>query len=419
MKKRFMAILKRLENPLELFFIIRFLVLMPFYQKIFIPRKVRRVRRKKVVNVLFIIHELGAWKTEGLYLKMKQHPRFCPRLLLVHEVKALYEYELLKSYIENKHYDYYTIKPNEKIKNKFSPDIIFYQKPYIDVIEPRLFFHHNLGTLFCYEIYSFWNRTHPGIKKHYFLNFVWQFYVENNKVVEELSTILYTKGSNLICTGVSYMDDLLLNKNHFQNPWKDMGFDKKKIIYAPHHTIATFDSGYYKYSTFLDYCDFMLEMAEKYKDETQWAFKPHPLLKMKLIEVWGEKKTEAYYKKWEYLENGQISEGEYMGLFKHSDAMIHDCGSFKLEYLYTGNPVLYLVKEDQEYDYPNWQTQEALRLHYQARSSADIEEFIRNIIKDKDDFKDERDSFVKNYLTPPNGKGACDNIIDAILGECS
>ncbi len=416
MSGRVKSIVLKLKDPMELFCILRCFLLMPFYQRFILPHKVKKVREKEIIDVLFVIHELGSWKTEGLYLKMKAHPRFNPTLLLVEENNAKYVYDILKNYLDEKKYDYNIISSTKNFRKLYNPDIIFYQKPYLDVIDPKLFFHHNLDVLFCYMVYCFRNRTHPEVRKYYFFNYVWQMYAENEIVIKELSPLLFTKGKNMINTGLSFMDDLLLDKSHYNDPWKSLEGKKKRIIYAPHHTIATFDSGFYKYGTFMDYCDFMLEMAEKYKDETQWAFKPHPLLKMKLIEVWGEKKTEAYYKKWQNLENGQISEGEYMGLFKHSDAMIHDCGSFKLEYLYTGNPVMYLVKEDQEYDYPNWQTQEALRLHYQARSSADIEEFIRNVIKNKDDFKDERDSFVKNYLTPPNGKSACDNIIDAILG---
>lgn len=158
-------------------------------------------------------------------------------------------------------------------------------------------------------------------------------------------------------------------------------------------------------------------MAQKYKDSVQWAFKPHPLLRTKLNEIWGVEKTDNYFLKWQTLENAQVCEGEYIGLFKHSDAMIHDCGSFKVEYLYTGNPVMYLMNDNQEYDYPNTQTQKALDLHYKAFDSKDIETFIVNVINGVDSSKDSREEFVAQYLTPPYNKSACDNIINAILGK--
>lgn len=417
MRRKIKRLLELLKNPLELFYIIRFFLLMPFYQKIILPPMVKRIRRKKIINVLFIINELGSWKTESLFLAMLHHHRFCPHLLLVSDEHATYSYGILKNYLDKRGYNYFTLNDNDSFRSQFNPDIIFYQKPYLDIINPKLFFHHNLDVVFCYALYCFCNRKHPGIRKHYFLNFVWQFYAENEKVIEEFTPILYTKGKNLFYTGLPFMDDLLKDKATFKNPWKKNNEIRKRIIYAPHHTISTYDSGYYKYGTFLDYCFFILELAEKYSSETQWAFKPHPLLKMKLTEAWGENKTNEYYQRWEDLENGQVAEGDYMDLFKHSDAMIHDCGSFKLEYLYTGNPVLYLIKEDQEFDYPNWQTQEALNLHYQARCKEDIEVFIKNVINNVDVFKEKREHFVKHYLTPPYAKSACENIINAILGE--
>jgi hypothetical protein len=342
---------------------------------------------------------------------MLQHPRFAPQILLAPETSASYAYDILKKYVEDKKFEYNEIASNESIKRKFSPDIIFYQKPYGNV--PWKFTYiHNLSSLFCMVPYCFRNRNIPN-RKIKFFNFVWQNYAENENILKE-------KGypSNMVATGLPIMDILLKDRSFFPNPWNEHS-GGKKIIYAPHHTISTESFKSHSpidYATFLEYADFMLEMAEKYKDKVQWAFKPHPLLKYKLYKVWGEDRTDAYYRQWEEMDNCQLAEGEYMGLFKHSDAMIHDCGSFKIEYLYTGNPVMFLDKEDQEFDYPNWQTQEALKLHYHGRSKQEIEHFVQDVIADIDPLKDQRDHFVHNYLTPPHGKFACENIVNAILG---
>ena len=62
----------------------------------------------------------------------------------------------------------------------------------------------------------------------------------------------------------------------------------------------------------------------KYQDSVQIAFKPHPLLKVKLRDKWGEKATAEYYRKWEELENGHPVDvaidclgGEIMGKCIH------------------------------------------------------------------------------------------------------
>lgn len=403
-----------LRDPQYVYYRMKYLLMAPFYQSIILPIKVKRLRKKSVINVLYVLNELGTWKTETLYLKMLEHLRFNPRLLLVPGKETPEAIEVLKQYLDSKKYKYEVINDNgSAYKKQFDTDIIFYQKPYDKVMDYKYTYLYHLDKLFCYVLYGFRNRNYPQIRNYRFVKVIWQFYAENEKVIEESIPVFSTKGKNLVCTGLSFMDDLLLDKSFYPNPWNDYG-NKKKIIYAPHHSIV---SELYEYSTFLDYCDFMLEMAVKYKDKVQWSFKPHPVLKSKLYELWGEDKTNEYYKRWEEMNNTQVASGDYMGLFKYSDAMIHDCGSFRLEYLYTGNPVMYLYKGNPVSDYMNWESTEALNLHYKGYNKEDIERFINDVIKGYDPLKTQRDSFVSTYLTPPNGKTACENIINAILGQ--
>ena len=393
---------------------IKYYILSPLYQEFILPVKVRRLRKKKRITVLFILSELGAWKTESLYLTMLSHPRFDAKLLLVPAKETPEGVIILRSYLDKKGYAYSEFaNQGLSIKKQFRSDIIFYQKPYDGVIDERFFYLNHLNALFCYVLYGFRNRNYPNIRNIDFVRFIWQFYAENQKVIDESVPVFSTKAKNYINTGIPIMDKLLLEKEHFKDPWKSCG-KKKRIIYAPHHTIF---SDIYEYATFLDYCDFMLEMVEKYKDKVQWAFKPHPVLKGKLYTVWGKERTDNYYRKWEELENCQLSSGEYLDLFKHSDAMIHDSGSFKIEYLYTNNPVMFLLKTNPVNDYSNWQTLESLELHYKGYSKEDIEGFILNVINGNDELKNKRESFVQSYLVPPYGKTACENIINAILGQ--
>lgn len=388
-------------------------ILAPFYQSVIIPRKVKRIRKKEKIDVLFVLNELGSWKTESLYLRMLQHNRFIARILVVPTLNADYSTPVLIKYLDSKHYQYHIANKDESIKEEFIADIIFYQKPYHNIIDERYFYLYHMDSLFCYVLYCFRNRNYPQIKTYDFINFIWQFYAENSKVIEESIPVFNTKAQNMVNTGLPFMDDLLLDKAHYIDPWKKCS-KKKRIIYAPHYSIC---SDIYEYSTFLDYYEFMLSMAEKYCSQVQWAFKPHPLLKVKLYDLWGKQKTDEYYSKWILLENSQIAEGEYMGLFKYSDGMIHDCGSFKLEYLYMKKPVMFLYKRKPEFDYTNWQTEESLKLHYHGKNKEDIENFIVNVIRGIDPLKEKRIEFLDNYLTPPYGKTGCDNIINAILGE--
>ena len=161
----------------------------------------------------------------------------------------------------------------------------------------------------------------------------------------------------------------------------------------------------------------MLEMRDKYRDKVYFVFKPHPSLRNKLYEYWGAEKTEAYYSRWENPGVSHIEEGKYLSLFKHSDAMIHDCGSFTIEYLYTGLPVMYLVRGESHTDNMIPYAKEAFDLHYKGFTRVDIERFIKDVIAGKDPRAEERRVFYEKNLLPPHGKTACENIINAILGQ--
>ena len=147
----------------------------------------------------------------------------------------------------------------------------------------------------------------------------------------------------------------------------------------------------------------MLKLAEKYKDKVQFAFKPHPVLKVKLINIWGKEKTEAYYKKWSELENTQIEEGYYMDLFKTSDALIHDCASFTAEYLYTQKPTLFMVRDENVQSHWNPFGKKCFDQHYHAENLEQIEHFIQDVvINGNDPMKSQREQFFKDLLKNPD-----------------
>lgn len=49
----------------------------PLYRKL-MPLRIKHIRSKKVIKVLFVITEVGPWKTKELYKAMVKHKRFSP-----------------------------------------------------------------------------------------------------------------------------------------------------------------------------------------------------------------------------------------------------------------------------------------------------------------------------------------------------
>ena len=378
-------------------------------------QKIRKIRKKDKIKVLFVLTELGPWKTEILYLAMLQHPRFEPVLGVTTSPEDASFRKPLEDYLNIKKYEWKSIY-GRTISEDIKPDIIFYQKPYYSAYNEDIRYDRHWNALFCYVYYAF-NSVELDFATNVGLyNFAWQIYYENEMSAQCRRPLMKNKGKNIVVTGMPIQDMLLKPKSDFDDPWKQLG-QLKRIIYAPHHTIGDIHFDGIEFSTFLSNADAMLEFAMKYKNKVQWAFKPHPLLYKNLVTVWGEERTNHYYQQWASLPNTQLELGRYEALFKYSDAMIHDCASFTIEYHYTLNPVLYLIKDEHHAYCLNTFATKAFDLHYKASNKIEIEKFIQNVIEDKDPMRMKREQFYNECLLPPNGKTSCQNIINAILGE--
>lgn len=382
-----------------------------YYQHIFTPLKVLAIRHKKHIKVVFALADLSAWKSELLYQAMLAHPRFDPILAIVKSTEED-DSQALRSYFEAREYDYVTLADNETICNRLSPDIIFYQKPYESVLYPPHNFLNNLQALFCYVIYSMRSSTESWATDTLFSQLCWQVYYENELNLRTYSKINANRAVNGLATGLPVQDELLIPADQVPDPWKPSS-GKKRIIYAPHHSIDP--ENWMHLSTFLSTGEAVLQLAEKYSDRIQWAFKPHPLLRAKLEKVWGKDKTDSYYSRWTSAPWSQFESGKYLGLFKHSDGMIHDCGSFTMEYLAMDRPVMYLMRSPDVAKDCNEMHQRALDVHYRGATPELIERFIGIVLSGNDSLSTARRQFVRDYLTPPPPASACENIIEAIL----
>lgn len=384
--------------------------------------KIRRIRRKENIKVLFAVAESATWKNDSLYRAMLAHPGFTPSILVLpdeqkeesllkEEVDSCFDFFCKKGYVCS-----YPYKDGKlvSIRKNLQPDIIFYQKPYTYYPESFLY-NKNMTALFCYTNYAFHSLLADWANKNDFFKLVWQNYYENGTAFAELKKKYPEAASNIIVTGLP-VTDMFLNGNH-EDRWKMTDRRYKRIIWAPHFSIS--DGGCLSYSTFLSIAEELLNFIKTTRLPFQMAFKPHPLLKSQLYEhsLWGKEKTDWYYSEWKNLPNTQLETGEYVDLFMTSDAMIHDCGSFTVEYHHTLNPVMYLVNGKEHTGMMNSFAKEAYDLHYKGTDVQDIRNFIKKIVLEGDDcLLEKRKSFFDSYLVSPNQQSAADNIIHAILG---
>ena len=61
---------------------------------------VREVRKKEKIKVLFVVFELGSWKTECLYRAMKKHSRFSPLVVVTPSIENYLATDVLVEYLK-------------------------------------------------------------------------------------------------------------------------------------------------------------------------------------------------------------------------------------------------------------------------------------------------------------------------------
>ena len=379
--------------------------------------KMKRIRKKEKIRFLFILQELSQWKTEMLYVAMVEHPKFMPIIGVTKCHDNPGAEERVISYCKQKGYPYMWLDPEKSITEQVDVDILTHQKPYSNEIYRAHYIANNRSIpLICIPYYL------STITEEWIVNskvslLAWRQFCDNDDCREEWAKMSKLHGYNYAVTGLPMMDELLMPKDAFDDVWP-VNDHRKRVIYAPHHTIADIHWKGIGYSTFLEYSQFMLEMRDKYKESVYFVFKPHPRLFVNLVRLWGEEAARSYYDAWQQpgISHLEVNE-KYLSLFKHSDAMIHDCGSFTIEYLYTGNPVMYLIRDEHHKDNLTKTASQAFDLHYKGYSKEDIERFIQMVIAGNDPLAERRRDFADSCLRPPYGKSACENIIHAILGQ--
>jgi CDP-glycerol glycerophosphotransferase (TagB/SpsB family) len=100
--------------------------------------------------------------------------------------------------------------------------------------------------------------------------------------------------------------------------------------------------------------------------------------------------------------NTQLETGDFVDLFKTSDAMIHDCGSFTAEYLYVNKPVAFVSDNIEQLKIPHSDFgRAALDQHYILKDKDDVLAFINDVVLGGNDSKKEqRTRFFETVLKP-------------------
>ncbi|WP_373470461.1 CDP-glycerol glycerophosphotransferase family protein [Candidatus Endomicrobiellum cubanum] len=277
-------------------------------------------------------------------------------------------------------------------------DMVCNMNPYDSAVHEyyRIGYLKDKGILSFYIFYAYnglFQYNKYILPKNHIFSCAWKIFLENKNVLIFMKKFRGFKINNLLVTGYCKMDSIsLINRKEHT---------RKKIIIAPHHSIIK-NKYSISISNFINYADFILELPRLYAN-VDFIFRPHPYLFDRLIvtNIWSLEKIDKYLQDIKAIPNMVYdNSGDYFDLFVNSDALIHDCGSFLAEYLYTDHPQCFLLKDEEEIDDQFLPFGKKILNHvYKAFCKEQVANFIDNVvIKEQDYMKKSRDKFANKYI---------------------
>lgn len=392
------------------------------YQQMKLKRKVRRGEK---IKLCFIAFTTSMWRYQRVSEMFKRDERFDVSIVLSPTVTfekpdQIRDIEGLRRYFQSKKMDYvdWDFDKNRSaldLKEDINPDIIFYPQQYLVMYYPEHSYRRFIKKLLCLCPYGLAAEETSWTYNTEFHNLAWKLFYTNQSELAAARRLALNKGRNVVVTGYPNMTEYLTEGCN--DVWKIKDKNIKRLIWAPHYSIDPEEDELYL-SNFLRMADQMVAFAKQYQGKIQIAFKPHPKLRTKLYRHpdWGVEKTDAYYQLWANMPNTQLETGEFIDLFKSSDAMVHDCDSFQIEYLYLNKPVMF-VNNGHEQQNVTRLRDEAMKCLYIGRSIDDVQNFIEMVLRGEDEMKDKRTAFFNQYLLPKNGTDVALNIYNDIISS--
>ncbi|MGN0954790.1 CDP-glycerol glycerophosphotransferase family protein [Dialister sp.] len=380
------------------------------------------LRKKDKIKISFVLLDSAMWCGDELYKMFSMNPRYEVNVLLCEPKYALAPSAKMNFYSGVEKLKQFGI--NVKIvrfNDDFYPsaDILFFLTPYFKDINKGLSLRNlPLTKLIAFIDYGLYT-SDWGIKGDFSIRYVeWREFVDTKCRRDDIIRFLYRKGDGIVYTGYPRMD-IFYRDQETRYQWKTVNPAAKKIIWAPHWSI---DSGI-KFATFQKNYKWFYEYAKTHPETTSWVVKPHPELMNSAVKTGIFKNDEEYrnyMNAWNSLPNAKVETGAYyQDIFKTSDAMILDSGSFTSEYVYTHKPELFLTRKTDKFSTIGRAIINAI---YTADGSdfRRIQDFIENVvIKGQDPRKNACEQVFRKYLDyyTDLGKLASENIYNVFFNE--
>lgn len=265
---------------------------------------------------------------------------------------------VVTNYIDENYDNYHeigvpVINHTEYDLGKDHPDICFYMKPYYAIrgLPSKLFVDRvNKQTPFtvfisyCLDVQG-GNRLFNffyGMPAFYSM---WKIIGYSQFYMEMAKEYGFRRGENVQVIGHPKFDalyELLKNKQKWYNAkWSKKINNRPVVLWNTHFSVAPGEG----VGTFLSWYKVVFDYIKKHHD-IFLIWRPHPIFWQEIIHQIDSNEFNAMCEELEQMDNVIINRyGEYHYAFAMSDALISDAATFLIEYIPTGNPVMYTPKE--------------------------------------------------------------------------
>lgn len=319
---------------------------------------IRRIRHKKKVSLAFVLYDSSMWCGDELYHYFANDERYDTVVYLckrhdggMNASAVIREFYSQVDEMKNRGINVVPIFEEVDSARFVQPDVLITLTPYDKALPHELNFGlMNSTTLLVYIPYGFfiWDSKDDGERTYNIpiTNMAWKMFIdteENRKYYEEHLSTRFVNGE---ASGSPRCDYFYQDNSNNNFIWKETVTNAKRIVYAPHWSI---DDGC-KFATFHYNYDFFYELI-KTRLDLSFVIKPHPNLIYSAVKSGvfeDEKEAVRYFRRFDELPNARVvTGGDYYKIFSSSDAMILDSASFLAEYQYTGKPLLFLTRAEQ------------------------------------------------------------------------
>jgi len=384
------------------------------------------LKQNEAVKVVFVVQHPSIWPTwRSIWNAMVRDPRFIVKVVLspfIHPFSspAVTLDDMRQCLIrENVSFcvaDFLNF-------DQFRPHVVFLQNPY-DETRPEFLRSELLarkGLRLAYVPYGVemgggaWNlNAQFNLPFH---RLAWRIFARSDRHKKMFAKYCRAGNSHVVVTGhpkfdsINFSQDASLPKEITK---KING--RKVILWTPHFSVSDIPA----WSTYRLYSECIFaEFAER--QDLFLLFRPHPLFFKSMLQygVWNASEEIKFRQTIGNSNNIGLDESsDYHAAFSASDALMTDVGSFLLEYLPTGKPLLYL-------HHPNGlgmnDDEELVNFLYVASSDSDIKKFIEMISSESDPRKSERELVCPEFLSGIGkdiGGNICQHIYSSIaLGD--